>query len=179
MNSHAFIKEIESHDHVQVSGSDIDGISRGKLMAKSKFLKCLDEGFGFCSVIFGWDMHDKTYSTGVQVSNKENGFADILAKIDTSTFRYRGTDKAPMFLLDFHDPNSGKPLDMCPRSVLKSVCEKLKVLGFKANCGIEFEWYNLKETPETLLQKNGVGLQPLTSGMFGYSLLRPVLYEDF
>jgi glutamine synthetase len=43
---------------VKVAGIDVDGILRGKLMSKKKFLSIAKEGFGFCSVIFGWDMHD-------------------------------------------------------------------------------------------------------------------------
>lgn len=38
-----------------MAGIDADGILRGKVMLKSKFLSaCKDDaGFGFCSVIFG------------------------------------------------------------------------------------------------------------------------------
>jgi glutamine synthetase len=43
---------------VKLAGIDVDGILRGKLMAKSKFLSVAKDGFGFCSVVFGWDMHD-------------------------------------------------------------------------------------------------------------------------
>lgn len=35
------------------------------------------------------------------------------------------------------------------------------------------------ETPETLVEKNHVGLTPLTQGMFGYSLLRPTQNLEF
>lgn len=38
------------------TGIDEDGVLRGKIMSKSKFLSAVKtEGFGFCSVIFGWD----------------------------------------------------------------------------------------------------------------------------
>lgn len=32
---------------IKVSGCDIDGISRGKIMIKDKFVKCVNDGFGF------------------------------------------------------------------------------------------------------------------------------------
>ena len=41
---------------------------------------------GFCSVVFGWDMLDKPYEK-VDFSRADNGFADILASIDVSTYR--------------------------------------------------------------------------------------------
>lgn len=34
----------------------MDGVLRGKIMSQSKFLSAVkSDGFGFCSVIFGWD----------------------------------------------------------------------------------------------------------------------------
>jgi glutamine synthetase len=39
-------------------------------------------------------------------------------------------------------------------------------------CGLEFEWFNFAETPQTWAAKRGVAPEPITPGMFGYSLLR-------
>lgn len=37
---------------VKVAGVDVDGVLRGKIMSKDKFLSaCKAEGFGFCSVV--------------------------------------------------------------------------------------------------------------------------------
>lgn len=66
-------KQLENDERVKVAGVDLDGILRGKVMAKAKFLSILESGFGFCSVIFGWDMHDKTYPEELSVSNAANG----------------------------------------------------------------------------------------------------------
>jgi len=59
-------------------GVDVDGILRGKILVKSKFLSTLEDGFGFCSIIFGWDMHDKTYTEELEISNSDNGTNSIL-----------------------------------------------------------------------------------------------------
>ena len=69
---------------VKVAGIDVDGMLRGKLMAKKKFLSIAKDGFGFCSVVFGWDMHDQTYFKELGVSNKENGYRDLIAIPDLS-----------------------------------------------------------------------------------------------
>jgi glutamine synthetase len=37
----------------------------------------------------------------------------------------------------------------------------------------------IKETPNSLKEKNFQQLTPLTPGMFGYSLLRPTLKQDY
>ena len=39
-------------------------------------------------------------------------------------------------------------------------------------CGLEFEWFNFAETPQSWAAKKGVDPTPVTPGMFGYSLLR-------
>ena len=64
---------------VKVAGIDVDGVLRGKLISTKKFLSIAQDGFGFCSVIFGWDMHDMTYFRELKISNKENGYHDIVA----------------------------------------------------------------------------------------------------
>ena len=40
--------------HVKVGVFDIDGILRGKYMARDKFLSALEKGFGFCDVWGLW-----------------------------------------------------------------------------------------------------------------------------
>jgi len=45
---------------------------------------------------------------------------------------------------------------------------------FQANFGLEFEWFNFKETPDQLERKHfsTAEMETLTPGMFGYSILR-------
>ncbi len=38
--------------------------------------------------------------------------------------------------------------------------------------GMEFEWFNFAETPQTWAAKQGLNPETITPGMFGYSLLR-------
>src|SRR5271155_4826124 len=78
---------LEKDSKVKLAGVDIDGILRGKLISKKKFLSVAKDGFGFCSVVFGWDMNDKTSSRELKVSNAENGYRDMVAKIDLSSYR--------------------------------------------------------------------------------------------
>jgi glutamine synthetase len=121
---------------VKVAGVDIDGVLRGKLMAKKKFLSVAQDGFGFCSVIFGWDMHDQTYFKELKVSNKENGYHDIIAVPDLRSFRrIPWENNVPFFLLHFMDPDTGGSLSACPRSLLKRTVAKIQERGYKAMAG--------------------------------------------
>jgi len=130
---------LELDNAVKVAGCDVDGILRGKLMAKSKFLSIAKSGLGFCSVIFGWDMHDKTYFRELEISNKENGYRDLLAKPDLSSFRrIPWENDIPFFLLSFYDPDTEESLSACPRSVLARAVAKLEEKGIGAMAGGEF-----------------------------------------
>lgn len=121
---------------VKVAGIDVDGMLRGKLMAKKKFLSIAKEGFGFCSVIFGWDMHDQTYFRELAISNKENGYRDLIAIPDLSSFRrIPWEDNVPFFLISFYDPDTKSSLSACPRSLLKRAVDKLKDNGYGAMAG--------------------------------------------
>lgn len=127
---------LQDDTKVKVAGIDIDGMLRGKLMSKKKFLSIAKDGFGFCSVIFGWDMHDQTYFKELRISNAENGYRDIVAVPDLSSYRrIPWEDNVPFFLVSFMDPDHGAPISACPRGLLKTVCNKLEKQGCGAMAG--------------------------------------------
>lgn len=129
---------LKNDTKVKVAGVDIDGALRGKLMSKKKFLGIARDGFGFCSVIFGWDMHDQTYFKELKISNAENGYHDIIAVPDLSSFRrIPWEDNVPFFLVSFLDPDNLGPLSACPRSLLKTTVDKLEKRGLGAMAGGE------------------------------------------
>ena len=46
---------------IKFAFADIDGILRGKVIHRRKFLEGLEAGYGFCDVVFGWDSADVVY----------------------------------------------------------------------------------------------------------------------
>lgn len=279
---------LEKDTYVKVAGIDVDGILRGKIISKEKFLSAVTSGgFGFCSVIFGWDMHDKTYhpititsaissknknltpdnedgdevtslspssnstlsssssssssppslssrqikkpriqtKTELGISNAQNGYRDILAIPDLSSYRRipwektlsscnkyndddddcdvesnnkssSSTSHLPFFLVHFFDPDTKLPIAPDPRSLLKTIVESYKDLNSTNNnndddeddpfsitampyAGMEFEFFQFKETQQSLYKKHGLDLEPLTPGMFGYSISRLGLNLDY
>ncbi|KAG8528748.1 uncharacterized protein KY384_006435 [Bacidia gigantensis] len=186
---------LENDTKVKVAGFDIDGILRGKLMAKQKFLSIAEDGFGFCSVIFGWDMHDQTYFRELKISNAENGYRDIIAVPDLNSFRRIPWEAdVPFFLVSFMDPDHGGPLSACPRGLLKSVTNRVQSKSWRAMAGAEYEFFQFRAPPDSddvpskqtppsaakYLKNNPVNSLPsLTEGMFGYSLTRPVHNQDY
>ena len=82
------------------------------------------------------------------------------------------------FLADFIDAK-GQGLAVCPRQVLKKQIAKAQSLGFAAKFGIELEWFNFQETPQSLHAKNYQKPSPLTPAMFGYSILRSSYNSEY
>ena len=156
---------------VKVAVSDIDGILRGKYLHRDKFFGAAQSGFGFCDVVFGWDSHDSCYDN-TTVTGWHRGFPDALARLDLDTARHVPWDGGVPFFLGEFVQADGSPYPICPRQTLKRVLARARKLGVVPMTGMEFEWFNFAETPQTWAAKQGVGPTTLTPGMFGYSLLR-------
>jgi glutamine synthetase len=156
---------------VKVAVSDIDGILRGKYLHLDKFESALEGGFGFCDVVLGWDAHDSCYDN-TQVTGWQHGFPDAMVRLDPATQRaVPWDDGVPFFLGEFVNAD-GSPHPVCPRQVLRRVLQRAESMGLRPMCGLEFEWFNFSESPQSWAAKRGVGPEPITPGMFGYSLLR-------
>jgi glutamine synthetase len=125
-----------AHDvrRVKVGGFDLDGVLRGKYLSLEKFWSVAEAGFGFCDVIFGWDIGDVCYDN-TTLTGPESGYPDILAKIDLSSFRllpYEANTAA--FLIDFYG-GDGKGHPACPRNLLKRVAARAEAAGYLATFG--------------------------------------------
>jgi glutamine synthetase len=163
---------------VKVACSDIDGVLRGKYLHKDKFEGAAEGGFGFCDVVFGWDCRDNVYDNA-QVTGWQHGFPDALARLDLNTHRKVPWDGGiDFFLGEFINPD-GSPYPICPRQTLKRVLRRAEKLGFQVMTGMEYEWFNFRETPQSWAAKKGVGPETITPGMFGYSLLRVNQNREF
>jgi glutamine synthetase len=167
---------------VKVACSDIDGVLRGKYLHPDKFFAAArqhpDGGFGFCDVVFGWDSQDVCYDNAT-LTGWQHGFPDALARLDLDTQRKVPWDSdVPFFLGEFVNAD-GSASPICPRQTLKRVLARAEKMGFMPMCGMEFEWFNFIETPQTWAAKQGVGPTPITPGMFGYSLLRMNHSRDY
>lgn len=161
---------------VKVGGFDVDGLLRGKYISLEKFWSSLEKGFGFCDVIFGWDISDQLYDNAT-VTGWSTGYPDALARIDASTFRVLpDSPDTAHFLVDFYTQD-GEPHPACPRNLLKSALRRAADAGFTARFSAEFEFWVFQETPQSLHDKGFRALDPLSPGMFGYSWLRQGQYQ--
>ena len=180
MTTKQIIDYVKKHpsQKVKLAITDIDGILRGKYISVDKFLSVVDSNFGFCDVVFGWDSGDVAYDNA-SYTGWHSGYPDAKARIDLSTFRkIPWENDVPFFLGEFiKDDNA--PLNICPRQLLRKVLGDVNKAGYSMVMSQEFEWFNFSETPQSLHDKGYKNLTPLTPGMFGYSILRSTLRNDF
>ena len=52
---------------LKVGFTDLDGVVRGKYIPCSKIEQSIEKGIRFCNVVFGWDMHDESYTKDYRI----------------------------------------------------------------------------------------------------------------
>ena len=162
-------------EHVKVGVFDIDGVLRGKYMAKDKFFSALDKGFGFCDVVLGWDSNDQLYDN-VTYTGWHTAYPDAPVRILPATCRnvpFEGN--VLLFLAEF----DGAAEAICPRAVLRRVLTRAAEMGYTVHSAAEFEFFLFAETPESVRDKGYRALRTFTPGFFGYSLLRSSVHAEF
>ena len=99
-------------------------------------------------------MHDKTYFKELTVSNAGNGYRDIIAKVDVTSYRripweveslppntpFSKAERRhiPFFLVHFLDPDTMEPIAPCPRGFLKKALKQVTSKGWKSMAGGSF-----------------------------------------
>ncbi|MBO6825759.1 MAG: glutamine synthetase [Sneathiella sp.] len=169
------IVEERGLDYVKVGIFDVDGVMRGKYLSRQKFFGILEDGFGFCDVVLGWDVNDQLYDQESYTGWK-SGYPDakVVPVIDSCRDLPLEGDML-LFILEFAD----RAETVCPRGTLRRVIQKAADMGFTATAACEYEFFLFNETPQSVREKNYSDLENFTPGFFGYSMLRATTEADF
>ncbi|MEJ2429036.1 MAG: glutamine synthetase family protein [Deltaproteobacteria bacterium] len=143
---------IEEHDirTVQIGYADIQGVMRGKYIPARFFVESIDKGVAFCVVALGWDIQCMIVN-GLDFSSWANGFPDMLAKPDLSTFHILPWREKTAFVICNLVTEHGDPFVYSPRYILEQVVEQAKASGFTPFMASELEFYLLREDARTPL----------------------------
>ena len=157
---------------------DVDGVFRGKYINMKKFTSAIDKGFGFCDVVFGWDIVDELYDKPT-VTGWHTGYPDAPAVIDVNSYRKIPWEPdTALFIADFQY-SDGRPYPACPRQLCKQILQKADDMGFTVKSAFEYEFFLFDETPHSVREKKYETLTPFTPGMFGYSVIRNSVHSEF
>lgn len=178
--SESILEKIINHSsgRVKLAVTDIDGILRGKYISTEKFASVAKGNLGFCDVVFGWDCNDLAYTNG-KFTGWHTGYPDAPVALDTDTLRFIPWENDIPFFLGQFTGTADEPAYYCPRTLLDQVARQAEEMGYSPFFSQEFEWFNFRETPQSAQQKGYHQLEPVTPGMFGYSILRSSLENDF
>jgi glutamine synthetase len=161
---------------VILAGADTHGIMRGKRVPVQQFKRLIEHGMPMCDVFWVINVDESgliqrpAEHTGY-FPTERNGYPDIFAIPDLSTLRQVPWHEATALVLcDFHGQDR-VPLPISPRSVLQRVAERARMMGFVPLCGLEFEFYVLRETPDSLLTRRPAELQPLQARPSTYGVV--------
>ncbi|MBI3451940.1 MAG: glutamine synthetase [Rhodospirillales bacterium] len=161
--------------HIKVGVFDVDGILRGKYLARDKFFSALDSGFGFCDVVLGWDSNDQLYDN-VTYTGWHTAYPDAPVRVLPSTCRELPFENGMLFFLcEFADQAEA----VCPRAALRRVIDKAGKMGFSIMSAFEYEFFVFEETPHSVREKHYRNLKPISPGYFGYSVLRSSVWSDW
>ncbi len=169
------IVEERGLSHVKVGVFDMDGILRGKYMAREKFISALDKGFGFCDVVFGWDSQDQLYDN-VTYTGWHTGYPDANVRLLPDSCRNLPFEDNGLFFLGEFSPPAE---EICPRGLLRRVLDRAHEKGYTLFAGFEYEFFIFNETPHTVREKRYRDMTPIAPGFFGYSMLRNSVHSDF
>lgn len=169
------IVEKRGLEYIRVGLFDVDGIMRGKYMAKDKFFSALDNGFGFCDVVLGWDSNDQLYDN-VSFTGWHTGYGDASVRILPHTCREVPHEEGMLLFLAEFDEDAEA---VCPRGLLRRVLRRGQGMGFSATAACEFEFFLFEETPSSIREKGYNNLKNISPGFFGYSMLRSSVFAEF
>jgi glutamine synthetase len=161
--------------HVKVGVFDIDGILRGKYLARDKFFSALDGGMGFCDVVLGWDSNDQLYDNATY-TGWHTAYPDAPVRIVPDTCRDLPHENGMLF---FMGEFAEKAEEVCPRAALRRVIDKARKMGFEPMSAVEYEFFVFEETPHSVRAKGYKNLKPITPGYFGYSVLRNSVHSEW
>ena len=161
--------------YVKVGVFDVDGILRGKYMRRDKVLSALEDGFGFCDVVLGWDSSDQLYDSA-EFTGWHTAYPDAQVRLLPETCRDLPMEEdSILFLGEF----KGEAESVCPRAVLRRVLDKAAAMGYGVSAACEFEFFLFEETPHSVREKNYRDLKTITPGSYGYSVLRNSVHSEF
>jgi glutamine synthetase len=184
--SHAAVERLREQgiDTLVVAGCDTFGMMRGKRLPIDQAARAFDHGMLMCDVF--WVMHIDEAEivarpaghVGYFPTEKE-GYPDILAVPDLETLRaVPWHERTAIVLADFTHQD-GRPIPIAPRTVLRRVVERAREMGFEPRCGVELEFYLLRETYASLLDRRARDLafyhdRPATYGLVTAAAQEPV-----
>lgn len=143
-----------------VAMADTNGLLRGQMVSVGSLRGIAKTGMGMSPVTLALDPTDAMLVIP-GVSDGSSDFHDDPLVVDPATVRRLPWSKPGHDLLVLSN-YSGPTAQMCPRSILKRVLERVDAAGFRPRYGMELEYTLFDETPQSARAKGYRNLKTAT-----------------
>jgi glutamine synthetase len=171
----ALVEAVEAGeiDTVLLAFPDLQGRLVAKRTTGRFFLENVQHhGTENCNYLIATDMDDNAVP-GYRFASYERGYGDMLAMPDWSTVRripwVQGT---AMVMCDLLDVDSGEPISVAPRQILRAQVDKAAALGYVPLVASEIEFFLFRDTYEEAHAKGYKGLEPHSPWVEDYHVLQ-------
>ena len=161
-------------DTVLVAFPDLQGRLMGKRVTGHYFLDHVVDGDGIeaCNYLLAVDV-EMTPVPGYTFANWEQGYGDMKAVPDLTTLRpVPWLEKTAIVLCDLVDEETGAPVEVSPRRILRRQVERAAAAGYTVKCGSELEFFLFRDSYEEAAAKGYAGLEPHSPVIEDYHVLQ-------
>jgi glutamine synthetase len=131
-----------------------------------------------CNYLITTDMEMEPVA-GYRFANWQQGYGDLLLLPDLSTLVVASwLEKTALVLCDVKD-ETGQPVAIAPRSLLRTQLEQARELGFGAYAASELEYYIFQQSYRQAAELDYRGLQPAGWYLEDYHILQGTRTEPF
>jgi glutamine synthetase len=161
-------------DTVLCMFTDLQGRYMGKRVIPQFFLEEIlgEEGLHACLYLLAIDMEMEPLP-GYRYASWETGYGDFRMVPDVSTLRVvPWLEKTAMVICDIADEETGEPVEVAPRQILKRQIERAEAAGFVSKTGSELEFYLFRDSFEDLAERAYRDARPSSSYIMDYHMLQ-------
>jgi glutamine synthetase len=161
-------------DTVLLVFPDLQGRFMGKRVTGHFWLEhvATPEGIEACNYLLAVDV-DMNVLPGYRFANWDLGYGDFRAVADLSTIRIvPWLEKTALVLSDLFDVDTGAPIEVAPRQILRRQVERAADMGYTMMFGSELEFFLFRETYEEAFAKGYRDLTPHANYIQDYHILQ-------
>ena len=161
-------------DTVVVAFPDLQGRLMGTRVTGHYFLDHVlaPAGIEACNYLLAVDV-EMTPLPGYRFANWDQGYGDFSAIPDLGTLRpLPWLDHTALVLCDLVDAETGAPVDVAPRQILRRQVERAAAAGYAVKCASELEFFLFRESYEEAAAKGYADLEPHSTVIEDYHVLQ-------
>ena len=160
-------------DTVLVVFPDLQGRLMGKRVTGHYFLdNVIDGSVEACNYLLTVDV-DMNVLPGYEYATWEKGYGDFSCRPDLATLRrIPWLEATALVVCDLFEEETGEPVEVAPRTILRRQLEKAAALGYTIKCGTELEFILFRQSYEEAADSGYRGLTPQNDYILDYHILQ-------